>query len=416
MYYSIPGVLKAALNLKDVDYSDIKNLSHGHADSHPSRPSQSQGKVKDDANKVTRRTRVYWATRNMEEYERDEYEVVMAHKRKIPSAGISRRERLRVPHSTQTTTKKRTHSPLTASRMAANNEFPATKANECGVQWNANRKASEKRFHKSLRFSHEKSEIELNEDACSSCFINLLHLRSHTVDTVVVGNTTMKEEDAAGMMDEDDMIDDAEDANMSDDGNNETKKPPPAPSVCQEEQPRYPSPSLEDITSEKPSSTPPPPLPRKRGDIISEPFESLSTSSSAAELQQSSSTSLSIPALSRFPPESILLSHLIITTNVEGDAPLLLLNSWNNNVNPNEADDMMMPQIRRINLQMRQSSNPTTSHHHHRVIETNNPNRFRPLATTTQQTIGTRQAEGRFVPIQQQDSREEDDEDEDEVL
>jgi hypothetical protein len=58
MYYSIPGVLKAALNLKDVDYSDIKNLSHGHADSHPSRPSQSQGKVKDDANKVTRRTRV----------------------------------------------------------------------------------------------------------------------------------------------------------------------------------------------------------------------------------------------------------------------------------------------------------------------------------------------------------------------
>lgn len=55
MYYSIPGVLRATLNLKDVDYADIKNLTH--SDSHP-RPSRSHSKLKDDKNKVTRRTRV----------------------------------------------------------------------------------------------------------------------------------------------------------------------------------------------------------------------------------------------------------------------------------------------------------------------------------------------------------------------
>jgi hypothetical protein len=284
------------------------------------------------------------------------------------------------------------------------------------------------------------SSSELNEDECSSCFINFLHLRSHTVDAVVDGNTAMKEEDAAGMMDDDDndMIDDADDAHMSEDNDaNKTKKPPPPPPVSQEKkklttrQPRYPSPSPEDITSGKPSSTTPPPLPRKRGDFINEPLvESLSTSSSAAELQQHSSTSLSIPALTsgRFPPDSILplSSHLIIT-NLDDDAaaPLLALNSPsnnnnNNNANPNEADDdndtMTMPQIPRINLQMRQSSNP-----HRRVIETNNSNRrLRPPAgatatATTQQTMETRQAEGGgFVPIQQQDSREEDDDEDDE--
>ncbi len=56
MYYSIPGVLKASLNLKEVDYSDITSLCH--ADSHPSSPSRPQEEVEDDASKVSRRTRV----------------------------------------------------------------------------------------------------------------------------------------------------------------------------------------------------------------------------------------------------------------------------------------------------------------------------------------------------------------------
>ena len=66
MYYSIPGVLKASLNLEDVDYSDITSRSRSHADSNPSSsPSQSHPRqereavsVEDDANKVSRRTRV----------------------------------------------------------------------------------------------------------------------------------------------------------------------------------------------------------------------------------------------------------------------------------------------------------------------------------------------------------------------
>jgi len=68
MYYSIPGVLQASLNLEDVDYSDIASLSQ--AGSHPSssRPTRrSQEGAEDDAaaddadanaSKVSRRTRV----------------------------------------------------------------------------------------------------------------------------------------------------------------------------------------------------------------------------------------------------------------------------------------------------------------------------------------------------------------------
>jgi hypothetical protein len=69
MYYSIPGVLQASLNLEDVDYSDIASLSQ--AGSHPSssRPTRrSQEEAEDDAaayddadanaSKVSRRTRV----------------------------------------------------------------------------------------------------------------------------------------------------------------------------------------------------------------------------------------------------------------------------------------------------------------------------------------------------------------------
>lgn len=44
MYYSIPGVLKACLNLEDVNYSDIASPSRSQGDSHPSSPSQPEDK------------------------------------------------------------------------------------------------------------------------------------------------------------------------------------------------------------------------------------------------------------------------------------------------------------------------------------------------------------------------------------
>ena len=64
MYYSIPEVLRASLNLEDVDYSDITNRSRSHAaDSDPSSsPSQQrqelEAAVEDDASKVSRRSRI----------------------------------------------------------------------------------------------------------------------------------------------------------------------------------------------------------------------------------------------------------------------------------------------------------------------------------------------------------------------
>ena len=64
MYYSIPEVLRASLNLEDVDYSDITSRSRSHADSDPSSgPSQQRQEheaavEEDDASKVSRRTRV----------------------------------------------------------------------------------------------------------------------------------------------------------------------------------------------------------------------------------------------------------------------------------------------------------------------------------------------------------------------
>ena len=64
MYYSIPGVLKASLNLEDVDYSDITSRSRSRGDLHPSsspsqsHPRQEREATDDDASKVSRRTRV----------------------------------------------------------------------------------------------------------------------------------------------------------------------------------------------------------------------------------------------------------------------------------------------------------------------------------------------------------------------
>jgi len=66
MYYSIPAVHKASLLFTDIDYSDIVT-NNRHADSHPPRPPQLddtgeepavQESVEEDANKVSRRTRV----------------------------------------------------------------------------------------------------------------------------------------------------------------------------------------------------------------------------------------------------------------------------------------------------------------------------------------------------------------------
>jgi hypothetical protein len=66
MYYSIPAVHNASLLFTDVDYSDIVT-NNRHADSHPPRPPQLddtgeepavQESVEEDANNVSRRTRV----------------------------------------------------------------------------------------------------------------------------------------------------------------------------------------------------------------------------------------------------------------------------------------------------------------------------------------------------------------------
>jgi hypothetical protein len=73
--------------------------------------------------------------------------------------------------------------------------------------------------------SSELSAVLPDEDACASCFINFLHLRSHAVDAVVDGNNTTIREDA-GMMDND-MIDADDDVSMSEnnnDANNNTTK------------------------------------------------------------------------------------------------------------------------------------------------------------------------------------------------
>ena len=63
MYYSIPEVLRASLNLEDVDYSDITGRSRSHADSdpspsHPQQRQEQEAAVEDDASKVSRRSRI----------------------------------------------------------------------------------------------------------------------------------------------------------------------------------------------------------------------------------------------------------------------------------------------------------------------------------------------------------------------
>lgn len=265
--------------------------------------------------------------------------------------------------------------------------------------------------------SSELSAVLPDEDACASCFINFLHLRSHAVDAVVDGNNTTIREDA-GMMDND-MIDADDDVSMSEnnnDANNTTKKS----SVRQENvtRPRYPSPSPEDVTSEQPTSTTPPPIPRRRGDslsIIMPPSSSAESSllnysrthswpRGSTELQHSS-TSLSIPELSQQPLQQ---SHLIssATNDDDDDAPMLSLDSNMGQANPNEAE-VMMPEIPRINLQMRHS-NQTITHHHHRVTVTGNDQSR--LSATHQTIMETRQSSGRFVPIQNDSREEEDDE------
>eukprot|EP00984_Skeletonema_dohrnii_P004124 scaffold1433_cov128-Skeletonema_dohrnii-CCMP3373.AAC.8 len=173
----------------------------------------------------------------------------------------------------------------------------------------------------------------------------------------------------------------------ADDVGNTVKVPPPP--MCQEnkfEPPHYPSPLPEDVTGEKLLATTPPPLPQRRGDVL------------GIITNEPHSSALSMPALSRCPPESLQQSHMIGTTKIVDDAPLLTLSSMSvNHANPNEA---MMPQIPRINLQMRHRNQAAV----HRVAESHH-NRL----SATQQTAETRQTTSGYVHIQQ-DSIEGDDE------
>eukprot|EP00577_Skeletonema_sp_RCC1716_P017832 CAMPEP_0113433126 /NCGR_PEP_ID=MMETSP0013_2-20120614/34670_1 /TAXON_ID=2843 ORGANISM="Skeletonema costatum, Strain 1716" /NCGR_SAMPLE_ID=MMETSP0013_2 /ASSEMBLY_ACC=CAM_ASM_000158 /LENGTH=247 /DNA_ID=CAMNT_0000322601 /DNA_START=62 /DNA_END=806 /DNA_ORIENTATION=- /assembly_acc=CAM_ASM_000158 len=235
---------------------------------------------------------------------------------------------------------------------------------------------------KSSDSSSSESAVVPDESGCGSCIINFLHLRPHAVDAVVDDNT--KKQDADNMMTDADMI--MIDASMSEDhdvGSNDMKKPPP--SVCQAvgTRPRYPSPLPNDGDSRKPHP-----------DIITN--EPPSAESISAELHHTST--LSIPALLRFPHASLLPQspNLISTTNNDG-APLLSLSSMSMNLaNPNEA---MMPHIPRINLQMRHSNEASyrrgTDSHRNRLH-------------ATQQTMEARQSIGGFVPIQQDSIEEED--------
>ncbi|KAK1744637.1 hypothetical protein QTG54_005170 [Skeletonema marinoi] len=225
--------------------------------------------------------------------------------------------------------------------------------------------------------SSSESAVVPDESGCGSCIIDFLHLRSHAVDAVVDDNTKKEE---ANMTDADMIM-----IINADNFGNTVKPPPP---VCQEnkyEPPHYPSPLPEDVTSEKPLATTPPPLPQRRGDVL------------GIFTNEPHSSALSMPALLRYPPESLQQSHLISTTNIDDDAPLLSLNSMSmNHANPNEA---MMPQIPRINLQMRHSNEAS-----YRRGSESNHNRL----SATQQRMETRQTSSGCVPIQQ-DSREEDD-------
>lgn len=182
--------------------------------------------------------------------------------------------------------------------------------------------------------------------ATFSIFVSREDILIHQEDAVKMGN---------------DMID-AEDVSE-----NNAKKPPP---VCEENEMKntgYPSPSPEDATKEKPLSTTPPPL-RKSGENV----ELLSAETLSTEIN----SALSIPELLCFRTEFNQQSHLIST--IHEDAP----------VNPNEAEEMMSPQIPQINLQMRHGTLTQ-----HRVTEDQN----RPAAQTM---------ETQHDPIQH-DSREE---------
>jgi hypothetical protein len=61
MYYSVPGVHKASVLFKDVDYSDIASLSRADDGAHSSRQGQGQYQPSQEgeaASKVSRRTRL----------------------------------------------------------------------------------------------------------------------------------------------------------------------------------------------------------------------------------------------------------------------------------------------------------------------------------------------------------------------
>jgi len=275
--------------------------------------------------------------------------------------------------------------------------------------------------------SSSESTIVPEEIGCSSCIINFLHLRPlHALDAVV-DDITKREEDF-DMMDPDDVVMTI-DASMSlsqEDIN--VKKPPPS-SACQKVETtrpaRYQSPLPEDVNARKPSPTTPPPRPRGRTDsldiITNDYYPPLSAESISAELHHYSSA-LSIPSLSsRFPPESLpqqqqqQQSHLISTANDDDDnnAPLLSLNAMSmNHANPNEA---MLPPIPRINLQMRHSQQIMPFPYLPRVTETDSHRGSRFVADASQQQTAVeivRQSGVGFVPIQQVDSKEDEDEDE----
>jgi hypothetical protein len=224
---------------------------------------------------------------------------------------------------------------------------------------------------------------------------DLTHQQSSDVSIELASEAVLLDEDeckqrsqakiSAVITKENDMKDDAEascDANMSEEQQQQNSRP----SLCKENEAHpscYASPSPEGVTtSEKTSLTiPPKPQPRSRVISISIINEHPSTESLSTEFR----SALVIPTLSRFPSPSN-------NNNDDDDVPMLSLSA--NLINPNEADAVEDTMIPRIRLQMRPSNQTVASHHD----------------TTRARNIIRQNYTGRFVPIQQHENREEDNE------
>ena len=208
-----------------------------------------------------------------------------------------------------------------------------------------------------------------DEYGCGSFIINFFHLRSPVVDAVVLDDTTKKDTDAdAEMMEADNMMVMAfQDAGTREEKDADNRKKP-----LLENRPTcypYPSPSPEDVQGKKRLVTTPTLL-QRRVDIFD------------INTNENQSIDLSMPKLSKSPPESLDQTHLIsAANNIDYASPSLSLNSMMS-MNHTQTYEGMMSHIPRIHLRMRNSGQTTV----HRV--TDNEQGRLPSIQQTRETIG----------------------------